>query len=159
MIHKLLPVLMIFISGLLLGCGSQEPTEKPPGTVFCHSTVQVFLPDRRLIATVQYPPGRLEDALNLIQHQELPPKPWPDGTRLTTHGGFCLENWEQVFERVNGVSFGTATRKLDASKPRDEANYRQAVLKSLFPEQFEQADHIFPKHSDASPDSAASKGE
>lgn len=156
MLQKILPLVVLLICGMLPGCATPEPTEKPPGTVFCHSTVQVFLPDRRLIATVQYPPGRLEDALNLMQHKELPPKPWPNGTRLTTHGGFCLEGWEQVFERVNGASFGMATSKLDASKPRDEANYRQAVLKALFPEQFELADRIFPHSGETSPES---KGE
>lgn len=143
-LHTILGLLLL-LGSILVGCESQQPSESPNGAVFCASTVQVYLPDRRLLANVHYPPGKLEEGLNLLDHDEMPSRPWPTGMRLTTHNSKCLGDWETVFTLVNQAFLGRANRFIDPTVTLDEANYRQAALHALYPDDYDVADALYPQ--------------
>lgn len=116
--------------------------------VYCQTVVQIVFPDRRFLGRISHPPqggmDAIQASITLLDHEGMPPRPWPDGWRFTPHGSDCYDSWASLYDALNAVSFGRATSLLDQSAPLDEANFRQAVLKLLFKAQFETADKLFP---------------
>ncbi|MCB0208651.1 MAG: hypothetical protein KDJ52_04960 [Anaerolineae bacterium] len=133
---------------------SDEPTPMqiavPSGDyVFCSTVVKIEFPDRRFLGRVSHPSeggvDALLSAMEMLDHDGLPPRPWPEIVQFSTHGTDCYATWIEMWDVVNFFTFGGATVKLNPDEPFDEVNIRQAVLKAIFGrEQFEAADKLFP---------------
>lgn len=117
--------------------------------VFCQTVIHMVFPDRRLLAKVGHPfqggIDALKASLTTLDQQGLPPKPWPDGWRFTTHDTTCVKTWEALFEGLSNLPFSRAHTALDPNAVPDEANYRQAALKLLYKEQYDVADKLYPR--------------
>ena len=116
--------------------------------VYCNATVQVTFPDRRFLGSVGHSPQggihSVQDSMTLLDHDGMPPRPWPDGWQFSVHGSNCFKSWAAMHDTLNLFTLGRVSSLLDPSAPLDEANFRQAVLKTLFKDQFEAANQLFP---------------
>ena len=153
-------LLGIILSGALATCswlspgiGPEPPTMRISvpngGYVFCATVVDIEFPDRRVIGRVSHPTEGGADALlaamEMLDHEGLPPKrSWPEVVHFSTAGSNCYTTWGKLWNPVMLGSFGGVSFKLRQDEPMDEINMRQAILKTMFRDQFEAADKLFP---------------
>ncbi len=137
---------------------SETKADEPPSTqisvpnggyVFCTTVVEIEFPDRRFIGSIAHPSEGGADALltamEMLDHEGMPPRPWPEVVKLDTAGSDCFRTWGELWDPINFTSFGRASFYLKADEPIDEQNMRQALLRTMFGrDQFEAADKLFP---------------
>ncbi|MCB0208650.1 MAG: hypothetical protein KDJ52_04955 [Anaerolineae bacterium] len=56
----------------------------------------------------------------------------------------CFDSWQKVHESWSWLSRGPVDDLLPADRTPTEADYRAAILQTLYPDEFEIADRIFP---------------
>ncbi len=141
-----LPLLALCL--LVSACGTnqaQQDAEAIAGSVMCNGSAQLYLPDRRMIGTITFPPQKLEEAMRQLEQKDFAVESWPETIEITIYDTICWKNWEGVFTALTTMPFSNVHHMLDKDQPLDEANFRTASLRKFYgdPEQFDIADKLY----------------